>query len=88
MGCVARTSIARPATAPAVSGKSVGSHEIAWFGTMPAVRSNHHHDNAVSTRPLSGMSSGSTTSYTDTRSDATISNRSWPASYNSRTLPE
>ena len=42
-----------------------------------ACRSNQKCDRPVSTRPLSGISSGSTTSNTDTRSLATISSRSW-----------
>ena len=48
--------------------------------TMSAVCSNQNCDTPVSTRPLSGISSGSTTSNTETRSLATISKRSWPTS--------
>src|ERR1700730_13235258 len=55
---------------------------------MPTVWSNQYCDTPVSTRPLSGISSGSTTSNTDTRSLATMSSRSCPTSYTSRTLPE
>ena len=77
IGLAASTSIARPATSgPAVSGKSVGSLEIRWFGHTDAVRSNQNVDSAVSARPLSGISSPSTTSNTEMRSEATTSMRS------------
>jgi hypothetical protein len=80
-GRVVRQSIARPDTsAPAVSGKSVGSDEMRWLGTRSAVRSNQKVDRPVSTRPLSGMRSSSTTSNTEIRSDATMSMRSCPTS--------
>ena len=80
--------MARPATSdPAVSGKSVGSADTRWFATMDAVASNQNVDSAVSTRPLSGIRSSSTTSKTEMRSDATTSIRSWSTSYSSRTLP-
>ena len=65
---------------PAVSGKSVGSDDTRWFGTRSAVCSNQNVDSAVRTRPLSGISSGSTTSNTEMRSDATMSMRSWSTS--------
>jgi hypothetical protein len=80
-GRVARTSIARPAiSGPAVSGRSVGSDDTTWFGHRCAVCSNQNVDRPVSTRPLSGISSGSTTSNTEIRSDATMSMRSWATS--------
>ena len=60
----------------AVSGKSVGSLETRWFGHADAVRSNQNVDSAVSARPLSGISSPSTTSNTEMRSEATTSMRS------------
>ena len=49
-----------------------------WFGTMWPVRRNQKSDISVSTRPLWGMGSGSTTSKADKRSVVTIS--MWPAS--------
>ena len=80
-GCVARTSMARPATSdPAVSGKSVGSEEIRWLGARSAVDSNQNVEIAVSARPLSGTRSPRTTSNTEIRSDATINMRSWSTS--------
>ena len=80
-GCIARTSIARPAiSGPAVSGRSVGSADTTWLGQMWAVCANQNVDSPVSTRPLSGISSGSTTSNTEMRSDATMSIRSWETS--------
>ena len=53
---------------------------------MSAVRSNQNTDRPVRTLPLSGIGVGSTTSYAEMRSEATISRRS-PRSYISRTLP-
>ena len=47
---------------------------------------NHHSDSWVRIAPLSGIGVGSTTSYTETRSDATRI-RSSPSAYTSRTLP-
>ena len=55
-------------------------------GRCPAVRSNQNTDRPVRTLPLSGIGVGSTTSYAEMRSEATISRRS-PRSYISRTLP-
>ena len=57
---------------------------------MPAaaVRANQKRDSPVSTRPLSGMGVGSTTSNAESRSDATSSSRSASRAYRSRTLPE
>jgi hypothetical protein len=42
-----------------------------WFGTRSSSRRNHHNDSCVRIAPLSGIGVGNTTSYTDTRSDAT-----------------
>jgi hypothetical protein len=61
-----RQRTARPANS---AGTSVVDRT--WFGTRSASRANHHDESRVSTRPLSGIGVGSTTSYTDTRSDAT-----------------
>jgi hypothetical protein len=44
---------------------------MTWFGTRSASLANHHDESRVSTRPLSGTGVGSTTSYTETRSEAT-----------------
>ncbi len=49
------------------------SADTRWCGTRSASRSNHQTDSAVSTRPLSGIGVGSTTSYAETRSLATTS---------------
>ncbi len=56
-------------SAGAPAGTSV---EITWLGTMSAIRSNHHSDSWVRTRPLSGISFGSTQSWADIRSLATM----------------
>src|SRR3954447_20696441 len=58
-----------------------------WFGKISAVRANQTPDSPVSTRPLSGISVGSTTSNVEMRSLATSSRRSASSAYNSRTLP-
>src|ERR1035437_2809953 len=70
------------------SGRSAGEVERRWFGTIPAVSANQNRDSPVSTRPLSGMAVGSTTSKADSRSDATRSKVSASMSYRSRTLPD
>ena len=67
------TSIPRPRVSP---GTSV--YETRWFGQMCWVRSNQNTDSPVSTRPLSGMGVGCTTSYVEIRSEVTISKRSSP----------
>ena len=59
-------------TAPA----SPGSVPSRWFGMIDAVSANQNRDNAVSTRPLSGIGVGSTTSNAERRSEATSSRRS------------
>src|ERR687892_38656 len=58
-----------------------------WFGTIARVRANQKPDRPVSTRPLSGISVGSTTSKVEIRSLATSSRRSSSSSKISRTLP-
>src|SRR5216110_264491 len=77
-----RQRIARP---PNSAGTSVA--EMTWLGTTSASCPNHHSDSRVRIVPLSGTGVGSTTSYTDTRSEAT-STISSPSPYTSRTLPE
>src|SRR5215212_4141796 len=54
---------------------------------MSCVRANQKPERPVSTRPLSGISVGRTTSKTEMRSLARSSNRSSSSSYSSRTLP-
>jgi len=68
-----RQRIARPSNS---AGTSVA--DTRWFGTMSLSWPNHHTESWVSSAPLSGIGVGSTTSYTDTRSDAT-SSRSSPS---------
>src|SRR6478672_11134728 len=58
-----------------------------WFGTIDFVRANQNADSPVSTRPLSGISVGRTTSKVEIRSLATSSRRSSSSSNNSRTFP-
>src|SRR5436853_6905381 len=58
-----------------------------WFGTIDCSRENQKPDRPVSTRPLSGISVGRTTSKVEIRSLATSSSRSSSTSYSSRTLP-
>ena len=69
-------------------GRSSGSVATRWFGTIRPVSANQNRDRPVSTRPLSGIGVGRTTSNADSRSEAT--SRSWPSPmrYRSRTLPE
>src|SRR5213595_3838358 len=54
---------------------------------MSRVRANQKPDSPVSTRPLSGISVGRTTSNVEIRSLATSSRRSSSRAYSSRTLP-
>src|SRR4051812_4302535 len=54
---------------------------------MCSVRANQKPERPVSTRPLSGISVGSTTSNVEMRSEATSSRRSSSSAYSSRTLP-
>src|SRR4051812_36127032 len=82
--------MARPARSGfpcASSGKSATFTLSMWLRTSPRVRSNQKSESPVSTRPLSGIGVGSTTSNAEMRSEATISRRS-PKPYISRTLPE
>src|SRR5919202_2358294 len=58
-----------------------------WFGTIERVRTNQKADSPVSTRPLSGISVGRTTSNVEMRSLATSSSRSSSSAYSSRTFP-
>jgi hypothetical protein len=58
-----------------------------WLGTISSVRSNQNFESPVSTRPLSGIGVGRTTSKAEMRSEATISRRS-PNPYISRTFPD
>src|SRR6266540_4909922 len=58
-----------------------------WFGTSSRVRANQNPDRPVRTRPLSGISVGSTTSKVEIRSLATSNRRSSSSANNSRTLP-
>src|SRR5947209_3246978 len=61
--------------------------ESRWFGQIARVRANQKPDNPVSTRPLSRISVGRTTSKVEMRSLATSSRRSSSSAYSSRTLP-
>src|SRR3954447_6350760 len=54
---------------------------------MSRVRANQKPDSPVSTRPLSGISVGRTTSNVEIRSLATSNRRSWSSANSSRTLP-
>src|SRR5215475_8629672 len=54
---------------------------------MCFVRANQNAESPVSTRPLSGISVGRTTSKVEMRSLATSSRRSSSSSYSSRTFP-
>src|SRR5919201_6120118 len=58
-----------------------------WFGTISRVRANQKAERPVSTRPLSGISVGRTTSNVEIRSLATSRSRSSSSSNSSRTLP-
>ena len=82
-----RTSTARPAhsagtASPPQRGRrcSAGSAATRWPGTTSAISSHQKHVMAVSTRPLSGIGSAMITSKALTRSEATMSRRSSPAS--------
>src|SRR3954447_463876 len=72
---------------PRRSGSSI-SVEMRWFWTMSAVVANQNRDKPVSTRPLSGISVGRTTSNALSRSEATRRRRSSATAYRSRTLPD
>ncbi len=69
-------------------GMSSTRSETRWFGTIEAVCENQNAESPVSTRPLSGIGVGSTTSNAEIRSEATSASSPSPASYSSRTLPE
>src|SRR6266540_6368671 len=58
-----------------------------WFGQTSRVRANQKAESPDSTRPLSGISVGSTTSKVEMRSLATSRSRSSPRAKSSRTLP-
>src|SRR5207245_9258158 len=58
-----------------------------WFGTIACSSVNQKPDRPVSTRPLSGISVGRTTSNVEMRSLATSSKRSSSSANNSRTFP-
>src|SRR5436190_5556501 len=58
-----------------------------WFRTIELVRANQNADSPARTRPLSGISVGSTTSNVEMRSLATSSSRSSSSRYSSRTFP-
>ena len=60
---------------PIEAGYSVTSAVARWFSTILSVKSNQNSDICVSTRPLSGIPFGITTSKAEMRSVATI--RSW-----------
>src|SRR5262245_2101493 len=85
-----RQTIDRPrrASLGPMAAASPGSVPSRWFGTMSAGSANQNRDSPVSTRPLSGIAVGRTTSNADSRSDATRSSRSASSPYRSRTLPE
>src|SRR4029079_5000462 len=90
-----RQSIIRPRSSRDASwsqaisaGRSSGAAARRGFGTIASVLENQTLDRPVSTRPLSGISVGRTTSNADSLSDATNSSRSSPIAYRSRTLPE
>src|SRR5262245_17900123 len=72
-----RTSVERPSS----------RRESTWFETISRVRANQNAESPVSTRPLSGISVGSTTSNVEIRSLATSSSRAGSSSKISRTLP-
>ena len=80
-----RQSIIRPRSSREASwsqaisaGRSSGAAARRWFGTIDSVLENQNRDRPVSTRPLSGISVGRTTSNADSRSEATSSSRSSP----------
>src|SRR5436190_556395 len=68
--------------------RSSVSVESRWFGTRSAVSANQKRDRPVSTRPLSGISVGSTTSKALIRSEATSASLPSGSAYRSRTFPE
>src|SRR5579872_1824224 len=86
-----RTIMKRPASSSRCScsagGRSGTMPEIRWFDWKVSVCENQKMDSWVSTLPRSGIPPGSTWSKADRRSVATISSRSGPSSYVSRTLP-
>lgn len=55
-----------------------GSAPVSWLGTTWASLANQKFAISVSTRPLSGIGSGSTTSKAESRSLTTMSKRSSP----------
>src|SRR5260221_11618519 len=59
-----------------------------WFGTIDRSSVNQKPESPVSTRPLSGISVGRTTSKVEMRSLATSSRRSSSSAYSSRTFPD
>src|SRR5256886_10981488 len=61
--------------------------ESMWFGTIACSSVNQKPERPVSTRPLSGISVGRTTSKVEMRSLATSSRSSSSSSKISRTLP-
>src|SRR5436190_6131047 len=58
-----------------------------WFRTIELVRANQNAESPVRTRPLSGISVGSTTSNVEMRSLATSRSRSSSSAKSSRTFP-
>ena len=70
------TSMARPARSGRLvngPGNADPSAVSRWCGTMSAICSNQYSESPDSTRPLSGMAVGRTTSKAEMRSVATIS---------------
>ena len=65
---------------PSAAEISTGSTASSEPGTTSAISSHQKQVIAVSTRPLSGIGSAMTTSKALTRSEATMSSRSCPAS--------
>ena len=65
---------------PSAASISTGSTARMVPGTTSAISSHQKHVMAVSTRPLSGIGSAMITSNALTRSEATMSSRSCPAS--------
>src|SRR5438477_10634830 len=59
-----------------------------WFGAIERSRVNQKPERPVSTRPLSGISVGRTTSKVEMRSLATSSRRSSSSAYSSRIFPD
>ena len=81
-----RTRTARPAHSagsaipPSAAEIAAGSTASVEPGTTSAISSHQKHVIAVNTRPLSGIGSAMITSNALTRSEATMSSRSSPAS--------